>query len=429
MSRWPLRALSSVWICLAFWAGSAVPAAAQSAANAAMAERLRAGLEAVCPALPEEGLEILVEQPLLRAGELLGQRRVLRLAGHPGLRVDLTSLQGQVRRLILVLEEPGTGEEPRPLATLRADGACRVVDARALRYDSEGRPESLVFLAPDLESEIGSEPLNPPLPPGRDPGGVRVGLVDSGVAYQLPEIAGRLARDAEGRARGFDFWDLDERPYDANPAASAFYPQHHGTTVASILIKEAPEAAILPYRYPRPDMARMADLVARAGESGARILAMPLGSNSAEEWQAFQEAAAARPDLLFVVSAGNDGRDIDAEPVYPAAFDLENLLVVTSADDFGRLAPGSNWGAESVDLMVPAEHLAVFDHRGAAGRASGSSYAVPRVAAIAARLAAQHSDWRAAEIKQAILEHAVASPYERRTVVKHGWIANPLEIP
>ena len=43
--------------------------------------------------------------------------------------------------------------------------------------------------------------------------------------------------------------------------------------------------------------------------------------------------------------------------------------------------------------MTPGEQVPVVDHRGALGKASGSSYAVPRIAAMAARLLAGHPDW------------------------------------
>jgi len=38
----------------------------------------------------------------------------------------------------------------------------------------------------------------PPLPPGRDPGGVAIALVTTGIDYTVPEVAQRLARDGEG---------------------------------------------------------------------------------------------------------------------------------------------------------------------------------------------------------------------------------------
>ncbi len=208
---------------------------------------------------------------------------------------------------------------------------------------------------------------------------------------------------------------------------SPFFPIRHGTPVASLLVKEAPLVRLVPVRYPRPDMTRMAEAVRLAATAGASIVAMPMGSRRPEDWTDFSEAAAAHPEILFVVSAGNDGRDIDKTPLYPASLFLGNMIVVTSADDFGRLAPGSNWGAVSVDLMVPAEQLEVTDYRGARGTASGSSYAVPRVAALAARLKGANPDWSADDLKQAIFARSVA-PLERGPPrVAVGWIPNPAD--
>ena len=277
----------------------------------------------------------------------------------------------------------------------------------------------------DLETLKWTETLQAPWPAGVDPGGVRVALVDSGLAYDLPPFRGRLARDGGGKPLGYDYWDLDPWPYDGDVSRGPFLPIRHGTAVASILAREAPDAALVPFRYPRPDMSRMADLVARAVEAGVRILAMPLGSRKAEDWHAFERALRGR-DILAVVSAGNDGRDIDGEPVYPAALTLENIVTVTSADAFGRLASGSNWGAESVDVMLPAENLEIVDFRGASGRASGSSYAVPRLAALAARILARHPELGATGLKARILARATPSPFEREGVVSAGWIPDPL---
>ena len=41
--------------------------------------------------------------------------------------------------------------------------------------------------------ETATEPIGPPVPRGRDPGGVAVALIDSGIAYDLPEVSKRLS--------------------------------------------------------------------------------------------------------------------------------------------------------------------------------------------------------------------------------------------
>lgn len=344
---------------------------------------------------------------------------------------DLTELDlerrqhnGQLRQFRASLwRNQGSGPEPSMLAI--ADGSCAIQSGRRLR--AEGATwRYLDQLDGDLSTVRWTETLQAPWPDGTDNAGVRVGFIDSGLAYDLPVFRDRLARGLDGQPIGYDYWDLDPWPYDGDTARGPFLPIRHGTAVASVFVREAPEAAIVPYKYPRPDMTRLGEIVARAATDGVRILAMPLGSNDKDDWETF-EAALAKHDILAIVSAGNNGRDIDAQPVYPAALSIDRMVTVTSADEFGRLARGSNWGATHVDIMVPAENLEIVDFRGASGVASGSSYAVPRVAALAARLLASNPDLGALALKQAILARATPSPFERANVLATGWLPNPLE--
>jgi hypothetical protein len=255
---------------------------------------------------------------------------------------------------------------------------------------------------------------------------LRVGMVDSGVNYLLPEINRRLARDADNRLIGYDFWDMDDRPYDAHPVNSGFFVQRHGTRTASILLREAPDVELVPYRYPRPDMSRMQALIEHAADNGVEILGMPLGSNRPQDWSVFERSARAHPRMLFVVSAGNNGRNIDELPVFPAALDLDNLLVVTSSNDFVRPAERTNWGRISVDYLVPAERLPATDFSGRQTRVSGSSYAVSRITALAARLKTSRPDWHAADIVAELRRRYGGEGESTRKWVSSGYIADPL---
>ncbi|MAN81402.1 MAG: hypothetical protein CMM77_07905 [Rhodospirillaceae bacterium] len=342
--------------------------------------------------------------------------------------VSRLSPGGRLRRISLEWHAPAP-DGARAVMAVNASGDCRATEGRRLVYDAGGHAETLEILSADLTEVVFREPLNPPVPADSAPSqdAVRVAVIDTGVNYTLPLFRGRLARNAAGDLLGYDFWDMDRRPFDLDTARSPFFPLHHGTAVTSIILREAPEAAIIPYRYPRPDMTRFEDLVAHADRAGAMIVNMAMGSNAASDWGAFARAAKARPHMLFIVSAGNDGRDLDKVPVYPAALDLDNILTVTSAEIDGRLARGSNWGASGVDIMVPGEQVAVTDHRGAAGKASGSSFAVPRVTALAARLLARHPDWRGPELKAAIIKRARLPFGGDEPILRHGWIPDPTD--
>ena len=429
MGRLPAKVSGAA---LALAAAVALPTGSAADSGPDGAHWLRLAVERLCPRPALSGLDA---QAALPGSWLLDEtrrpddgapRRIavrLLLPGADELTVERRQAGGRLRRF-LVSFAANEGGSPRPSLQAIADGGCAIRSGRAIRAEGDAR-RYLDQLEGDLETVRWTETLQAPWPAGKDPGGVRVALADSGLAYDLPLFRDRLARDGAGVPLGYDYWDLDPWPYDGDVARGPFLPVRHGTAVASVLAREAPEAALIPFRYPRPDMSRMGALVRRAAEAGARILAMPLGSRNPEDWRAFATALRGL-DMLAVVSAGNDGRDIDRDPVFPAALALENILTVTSADGFGRLAPGSNRGAKSVDVMLPAENVEIVDFRGAAGTASGSSYAVPRLAALAARLLAREPGLGAAELKARILARATPSPYERRGVTVAGWIPDPL---
>lgn len=393
---------------------------------------LLAAVGKVCPLSDAPGLEIerllpgawLLSDEENRPAERFKRRKmVFALPGTAELRVSMTGQGGRLRRFTAEYHLEADGAW-RPELQVLASGDCIARAGRQIR-----RPDDVTILLDQLEGDLATlrwtETLQAPWPQGTDPGGIRVALIDSGLAYDLPHFQDRLARDPGGTPLGYDFWDMDPHPYDGDIARGPFLPIRHGSAVASILVREAPGAALVPFRYPRPDMTRLGDAIARAAEAGVRIIAMPLGSRHREDWTAFESAMKARPEILAIVSAGNNGHDIDTEPLWPAHLDLSNMIVVTSADGFGKLAPGSNWGATSVDLMVPAENQAVLDFRGASGTASGSSYAVPRLAALAARILAKDPDMPVADLKAALFARAAATPYESERKVAVGWIPDP----
>ena len=421
-------------------------------------DRLRAVVTAVCGAddpapaaltLALGGAIELSREPLRIRERVMGARHSLMLPDGARIRIDRIETEGVLRRVTASYAEPARAGR-RPVLLAVADGGCNVMAGRRLTYDEAGMRRSIEYLDSGLERVVRAAPLNPPVPgppamretagprvgsgpPGGGRSGccssggprVRVAHVDSGVNYLLPDIAARLTRDADGALVGFDFWDLDARPFDANPAHSPFHPQRHGTRTASLLLEEAPVAELVPYRYPRHHMSRMPALVEHAAAAGVRIMNLSMGSRRRSDWTDFEAAARAHPGMLFVVSAGNRGVDIDEAPVYPASLALDNLITVTSSDDSGLPARGANWGRESVDLAAPGEGVLVTGFDGRRGEASGSSYAAVRVSALAACLLAAHPEWTARDLKSAILARAEAPVGAMPAWVGAGTLHDP----
>ena len=77
----------------------------------------------------------------------------------------------------------------------------------------------LLFLAALASAPMAvAQTKKPPLPPGRDPGGIAIALLTTGIDCTLPHIARGLGRDGEGELIGFDLADGDNRPFGDNRA-------------------------------------------------------------------------------------------------------------------------------------------------------------------------------------------------------------------
>ncbi|MGC6452923.1 MAG: S8 family serine peptidase [Candidatus Puniceispirillaceae bacterium] len=312
-----------------------------------------------------------------------------------------------------------------PEMQIRVLPPCHVTEARRVSRTDDGAVSEIEILSRDLATVSARQLVNPPVPElVTGDGTALLAHVDTGVNYLLPDVKGQLAADREGRLLGYDFWDDDDRPYDADPRRDIFFPQHHGTTTFSLLAREAGGIPIAVYRFPAEDMCGFDALISHMAGILVRVVSLSMGSSNHGEWRCFEKAARRHPQMLFIVSAGNDGVDLDQTPVYPAALPLDNLLAVTSSDDFGRLGRGSNSGASTVDLMVPAERVEVIDHRGARSDTGGTSYAAPRLAALAARFLRANPQADTPAIIEFLVKRARPAG---DAAVKYGWIPDPTD--
>lgn len=210
---------------------------------------------------------------------------------------------------------------------------------------------------------------------------VTVAVIDTGVALGHPELASVLWRnpgeipgngiddDANGFVddlHGWDFFDEDADPSDENGhgtlvSSQIAAPAGNGIGIAGV----APTARIMALRilddfgFSRP--ASALDLIRAttyAAENGARIVNLSLGGGAFSRAEFDQFVWLDANGILVAAAAGNGGRDglgddNDADPVYPASYDVPNIVAVAALDRSGKLASFSNYGAQSVDLAAP----------------------------------------------------------------------------
>ncbi len=247
--------------------------------------------------------------------------------------------------------------------------------------------------------------------------GVIVAIVDTGIDTTHQDLQGNLwtnTREIPGNGidddgngyvddvHGYNFWDDDADVTDQN---------NHGSHLAGIIGAVGDNGvgisgvswhvSLMPIRFTDANgngtSERAIEAIDYAMQNGAKIinaswtLKLDSSSDSATKGSLLREAIkkAGEAGILFVTAAGNQletdvGLNIDSSPVYPAAFDLDNILSVAALGAKGGLAAYSNYGPTSVDLAAPGTNIYSTLADGRYGMMSGTSIATAVVTGSAA---------------------------------------------
>ncbi|MGF1666165.1 MAG: S8 family serine peptidase, partial [Acidimicrobiia bacterium] len=231
--------------------------------------------------------------------------------------------------------------------------------------------------------------------------GTVMAVIDSGVDPTSPELVGSLWQnsgevagngvDDDGNGFVDDRWGWDFVDGVGEPVDSV----GHGTAVASVVAARsdgfgmtgvAPGASIMAVRacasFGCPADA-VAEAIVYAADNGADVINISLGAPGVEPLVTAAVAHALERGVLVVAAAGNNGNDLDASgPWTPVS--IEGVLGVawTTGDDLA--AAGTNYGSGNVDLAAPGDLILTADLDGGHSPRSGTSFAAPHVAGVAA---------------------------------------------
>ena len=363
-------------------------------------------------ALAEPFTQMEAERELRKMDEESAARYIVKLqpvqamsSGEDGLQATASAvfqeLKADKAERIAEIEEKITEEIAEPIAMQRAAARISAPDTVTLSDWREGYqlltlPEAVdaeafvsrvadgqyAYIQPDYQLELqaeeeprkAEEPAQPVQP--EDPAlgaGATVAVIDSGIDVTHPMLADKLAG-------GWDFVQDAALIYDET-VRDQYY---HGTHVAGIIAQTAPGAQILPLKVFENGKAYTSDIIeaiAYAENAGATAVNCSFGST--DNNQALREAMAAS-DMLFVCAAGNNRMNVDETPIYPACFDLDNILSVTSLNEDNGFSYYSNYGTAGVDIAARGRDVESAYPGGETGVMSGTSMAAGFVTAAAA---------------------------------------------
>jgi len=211
---------------------------------------------------------------------------------------------------------------------------------------------------------------------------VVIAIIDNGVDWSHPDLASIVwtnpgetgggketnGTDDDGNGyvddwRGWDFIEDDNDPvydpldFESKPA--------HGTGVAAVAAGIADNqfagaglgrsCTVMHLRASFTDEIR--DAIHYATDMGARVINISQGqySFSQTEYDGINYARA--NGVLVCAAAGNDGTNNDSNPLYPASYDLDNIIACAASDQHDQRWPSSNYGATQVDLFAPGDNI------------------------------------------------------------------------
>lgn len=259
---------------------------------------------------------------------------------------------------------------------------------------------------------------------------IQVAVIDTGLNYRHEDLKANLGInvleiprngiDDDGNGYIDDYYGWDAAKNSNNPEDQL----EHGSHVTGIIGASANNAlgitgmnwnvSIIPIKFVDDQGGGRTEAAIRAIDyavvRGAKIINMSWGGTTRSPLlEEVMERCRAK-GILFIAAAGNEARDNDLIPTYPAGYPLDNVISVAAINLHQELASFSNWGTKSVHIAAPGESILSTTGGNRYGFKDGTSMAVPHISGAAALIWAAHPEWTYLDVKKYILDHCAIDP-------------------
>jgi hypothetical protein len=262
---------------------------------------------------------------------------------------------------------------------------------------------------------------------------VYVGVLDEGVQWTHPDLDANVWTNPRDPADGIDNdrngyrddvhgWDFSRNDNSVYDGGSGGNQDDHGTHIAGILGAEGNngtgvvgvnwQVTIIPLKFLGPLGGSTANAVKAINylidlktRHKLNIVAINASWGGSGYSSALNDAIKRAGDngILFIAAAGNNGRNNDTTPFYPASYNQPNVISVAALDRNGNLASWSNYGRNTVHLAAPGVGIYSTLAFNTYGSYSGTSMATPHVTGAVALYKSKYPSATAAQIKAALL--------------------------
>lgn len=209
----------------------------------------------------------------------------------------------------------------------------------------------------------------------------------------------------------------DEKYYHGTHIAGIIGASHNGTEILGIV----PKVKIIPLNIMsnEANIDTIIEAIEYAEKMGARVVncSWSVKEYSEELYNTIKDS-----NMLFVVAAGNDSKSIDEYPLYPASFNLKNVITVASIDNTGELSNFSNYG-NKVSVAAPGEYIYSTLPNNQYGYSYGTSIATAFVTGLAGLIFSVEPTLKAEEVVS-LIERGVLPLESLKGKIKTSGIIN-----
>lgn len=241
---------------------------------------------------------------------------------------------------------------------------------------------------------------------------VIVGVIDSGIDYKCQGLKNKywynqkeIANDGIDNDKngfvddyyGWDFFNNDNTIYDN------YLYDYHGTYIANAIISVASNAQILSGKFLKTtegDATDGIEAIKYAISNGAKIINCSWCFETEEK--ELHDIIKDNPDILFVCATGNTANNFDEYEIYPASYELDNLIAVMAIDNTGAMYEFSGYG-KLVDIAAPGKSIYVTVAEDDKTTVDGTSIATAYVTGAATMLKGYAPQLEAKDLKQILL--------------------------
>lgn len=278
-----------------------------------------------------------------------------------------------------------------------------------------------------------------------DASSVIVAVTDTGILTTHPDLTGNLwTNTGETSGNGIDddgngYID-DIYGYDfPNNTGNISDFNGHGTHVAGTIgakgnngigvsgvswdVKLMPLVIFEPDSVTGDPIASTSDILKAftyAKNNGANIINASWGGYSFDSL--IKESIEAMPGVLFIVAAGNETNNNEITPIYPANYNLPNIISIAATDQDDDIASFSNYGTTTVDLAAPGVNIYSTTKDGNYGYMNGTSMATPLVSGMAALILAEKPNLTPSQVKSLLISYSDSISNLNGKVVANGRV-------